>query len=294
MFRTWATDRPNRRRILLCLFMIFFVASFSLVFYSIATKSFPHNRADDFFVIIDLKTQSPDSLCFPPYAWIFNRCRPRVVPPETALTIAVPLFFETALFAVICYRVIKPSGALPRSAIVDQLFRDGMGYYIVIFVTLASAIAFTHIGSSTQQIVASQYYVAIRSLMCSRLLLRMRGRFSQRSRVLDGASRTDIFGGIPTRDILTNISTIIEFAHQHPEHVDPKIPEFDVWIDNESVWTDESEGQGVSMSVLDEDGSPLADPSAPLPRNVGSSSPAEHEESGPKNVERPSSLWESR
>ncbi|KAG8906373.1 hypothetical protein FRB99_007057 [Tulasnella sp. 403] len=75
------------------------------------------------------------------------------------------------------------------------------------------------------------------------LLLRMRGYFNRRSRVLDADAKTDMFGGIPTRDIITDISTVIEFAEQHPQRVDRK-SEFDEWRD------DEGEALGSSWCIM--------------------------------------------
>ncbi|KAG8906372.1 hypothetical protein FRB99_007056 [Tulasnella sp. 403] len=228
MGQTWAV-KSKRNYIIFGLFVVLFVVSVLFCVYPLIGVPPMDSAVAWAFGEQSFYAANPKT----PGAWIFDRCGPPPIFNEALFTIAIPLLFESTLFAFMCYRVIRSSKTLPTSAIVG--------------LTSGSAIVFIIVSPYTRAVVSSQYSVLIRSLMCSRLLLRMRGYFNQRSRVLDGEARTDVFGGIPTRDIITSISTVIDFAHQHPRRVDGT-SEFDEWMDAESH---EIGDHGMAASIVD-------------------------------------------
>ncbi|KAG8904298.1 hypothetical protein FRB99_001932 [Tulasnella sp. 403] len=73
------------------------------------------------------------------------------------------------------------------SGTIRQFYYDGTAYYLLVFCAFGGAMAGSVISPTTRALVASRYYVAAKSMFCSRLILRLRSYFSSESAFVEGS-----------------------------------------------------------------------------------------------------------
>ncbi|KAG8893907.1 hypothetical protein FRB99_001650 [Tulasnella sp. 403] len=225
MARTWAIYERSRTvlYIMIISFPICFLPSFYFVFteFQKGLSEYDLNQITAMFIVegtIKLDPQEGDVM------WVLTRCYLVRLPRVLVAPMVTALGYESALFAAVCYQIAKSKKVRPRSEIVNRLFHDGVGYYIVIFISLICATISCLAGTYGQAVVASQYYAGVKSMMCSHIILRLRSYFSHDSHIVDSDNKhpapsdgDDDLKIAPYLGGRSNVSTVIHFAHPSPE-----------------------------------------------------------------------------
>ncbi|KAG9019059.1 hypothetical protein FRB90_006802 [Tulasnella sp. 427] len=127
------------------------------------------------------------------------------------------LLFESGIFAALIWKMCQDQ---KRTRILEAFYRDGIAYYLVMFCNYAVALGtgFAWSNPLAQAFLTSSFYVGIKSMMCSHIILRLRSYFSHGDPVVDGPSESDQFnhdgGKVGGGDLnsLSMVSTVIRFA----------------------------------------------------------------------------------
>ncbi|KAG9018104.1 hypothetical protein FRB90_012255 [Tulasnella sp. 427] len=148
--------------------------------------------------------------------WRLKRCFHFPFPKITNSIVIGSLLFESGIFAALIWKMCRDQG---RTRLIEAFYRDGIFYYVIILCNYGVALG---IGFSwnplAQAFLTSSFYVGIKSMMCSHIVLRLRSYFSRGDRVIDGRSEPNPLsrdaGQIGEGDSNSSsmVSTIIHFA----------------------------------------------------------------------------------
>ncbi|KAG8863452.1 hypothetical protein FRB96_008192 [Tulasnella sp. 330] len=139
--------------------------------------------------------------------WVLDQCYVPLTPSFFGLVLSAALIFESFLFSAMVWTFFKRE---PRSRIADAFYRDGMFYYLCMFVALLSAAIACFQGPLVRAIVPSYYYVGVKSIVTSHIAIRLRSYFSEGDAVVDGR-RSRYSGASSARDTGA-VSTDIRFT----------------------------------------------------------------------------------
>ncbi|KAG8904297.1 hypothetical protein FRB99_001931 [Tulasnella sp. 403] len=240
MMRTWAIY--NRRRVVLVALVGCYALCFipSYAFYFI-TK--PPVAEDDLLTEshVELARKSLEASAFKAgdADWMLKTCFSPGVPRELVGVLVSILTYETGLFLAMMYRLFS-GGA--TSGVIKQFYLDAVAYYVFILLALGSAIVGCIVSSTSRAIVASRYFIAMRTLLCSHMILRLRSYYSSRMVFVDG----DL--GRISDDSSVITSTGIHFARRSElsgPDLDNGYPSDNLGIES-GVWTRELRGRRYS------------------------------------------------
>lgn len=147
--------------------------------------------------------------------WRLKKCYRFPFPKISWSVIAGALLYESGIFVALVCRMYKDQ---KLTRIIEAFYRDGIVYYLIILsnygVTLAAGYGWnTPVG---QGFVGAAFYIGIKSMTCSHIILRLRSYFSLGDPVVDGHVETDPLDkeGKMVGETTTSsfVSTIILFA----------------------------------------------------------------------------------
>ncbi|KAG9040327.1 hypothetical protein FS837_000780 [Tulasnella sp. UAMH 9824] len=216
--RLWAVYERDRRvlAVLISAFLIIFIPSWIICFRGFSvnsqqrdTDTLIHNYAY-LGMARAMGQKEVDKV------WILTRCFLPHFPKQYPAVIVASLLFESGVFTAMAYKMIKDK---KKTRLIEAFYRDGVIYYIVMFCALLSGAicAFAYDNTTAQAIMGSAYFIGIKSMMCSHIILRLRSYFGHGDSVVDGRE-DDPFapeGGEKMGNIDSTegmISTIINFA----------------------------------------------------------------------------------
>ncbi|KIO17513.1 hypothetical protein M407DRAFT_17989 [Tulasnella calospora MUT 4182] len=117
--------------------------------------------------------------------WPLTRCFLPDFPKEYPAVIVASLVFESGVFIAMVYKMIKDK---KKTRLIEAFYRDGILYYILMFCCYASGAicAFAYDNTTAQAVMGSSYFIGIKSMMCSHVILRLRSYFSHGNAIVDG------------------------------------------------------------------------------------------------------------
>ncbi|KIO33129.1 hypothetical protein M407DRAFT_17995 [Tulasnella calospora MUT 4182] len=147
--------------------------------------------------------------------WRLKKCYHFRLPKVSCSIVIGSLIYESGIFVALLWKMFKDK---KKTRIIEAFYRDGIVYYVVIFCNYAVALGTGSAWNNraAQAILGSAFYVGIKSIACSHLILRLRSYFSHGDPVVDGHMVSDPRdeggkgGGDSTSSSL--VSTIIHFA----------------------------------------------------------------------------------
>ncbi|KAG8988870.1 hypothetical protein FRB94_000367 [Tulasnella sp. JGI-2019a] len=131
--------------------------------------------------------------------WVLETCFIAQTPKLLGITFLVSLFYESILFGAMIGRLLQYGTS--SSKLLDSMYRDGMSYFTVILLAhLVGAITCFY-GPIPAAIDGSFYFIGIKSVMCSHVVLRLRASLATRDAVIDGHHRSihsgePVYGGL--------------------------------------------------------------------------------------------------
>lgn len=150
--------------------------------------------------------------------WRLRKCYRFPFPRATNSIVIGSLIYESGICAAMVWKMYQDK---KKTRIIEAFYRDGLVYYFVMFFTYASALGLGYAFNDpiAQGFLTCGYYTAVKSMVCSHIILRLRSYFSDGDPIIDGFDRTDPFeeqlgGKVAGYETSSSfVSTIIHFAH---------------------------------------------------------------------------------
>lgn len=164
--------------------------------------------------------------------WVITTCA-NVVPAELGAIMVSALVYESGLMFAMVYKLHGER----RSRLINRLYLDGLAYYILMLATLIGAAIGCYYNTTSRAFVASRYFVGMKSVLASRMILRLRW-YSGSSE-----AQSPTFGG---QEEALVTGTDIFFAEADPNAKD-------AWMKNEDFGIEVPPGSVFSRGVSGED-----------------------------------------
>ncbi|KAG8926576.1 hypothetical protein FRC00_002776 [Tulasnella sp. 408] len=150
--------------------------------------------------------------------WRLRKCYRFHFPKVNNSIIIGSWLYESGICAAMLWKMYQDK---KKTRIIEAFYRDGVVYYLVMFCTYAVAlgVGFAFDDPIAQGFLTCGFYTAIKSMVCSHIILRLRSYFSDGDPVIDGHDPVDPFeeqlGGKAGKNSNSSsfVSTIIHFAH---------------------------------------------------------------------------------
>ncbi|KAG8948177.1 hypothetical protein FRC04_009976 [Tulasnella sp. 424] len=164
--------------------------------------------------------------------WVITTCA-NVVPAELGAIMVSALVYESGLMFAMVYKLHGER----RSRLINRLYLDGLAYYILMLATLIGAAVGCYYNTTSRAFVASRYFVGMKSVLCSRMILRLRWYSGSTE------AQSPTFGG---QEEALVTGTDIFFAEADPNSKD-------AWMKNEDFGIEVPPGSVFSRGVSGED-----------------------------------------
>ncbi|KAG9044732.1 hypothetical protein FS837_007612 [Tulasnella sp. UAMH 9824] len=102
--------------------------------------------------------------------WPIKTCISIGVPRELGAIMMSALVYESGLMFAMVYKLHGER----RSRLINRVYLDGLAYYLLMFGTLIGAAIGCYYNSTSRAFVASRYFIGMKSILCSRMILRLR------------------------------------------------------------------------------------------------------------------------
>ncbi|KIO33198.1 hypothetical protein M407DRAFT_18051 [Tulasnella calospora MUT 4182] len=168
--------------------------------------------------------------------WTISTCISVGVPQQLGAIMVSALVYESGLMFAMVYKLHGER----RSRLINRLYLDGMVYYVLMFGTLVGAAVGCYYNSTSRAFVTSRYFVGMKSILCSRMILRLRW-YSNSSE-----AQSPTFGG---QEEALATGTDIFFAEADPASGDDwmKNADFGIEIPPGSVLSHGANGENHEM-----------------------------------------------
>ncbi|KAG8986998.1 hypothetical protein FRB90_003648 [Tulasnella sp. 427] len=117
--------------------------------------------------------------------WPLTTCTSIAVPPELGAIMLSALVYESGLMFAMVYKLYGQR----QSRLINRLYLDGLAYYLLMFGTLVAAAFVCYYNTMSRAWMASRFVVGMKSVLCSRMILRLRWYSSS------GEAQSPTFGG---------------------------------------------------------------------------------------------------
>lgn len=215
--RLWALYERNRLALTLLGFGFLgcFVPAWTLTFKG-STTSFEPKELRTFnnvyaYTMGVLVEDGPQAL-----NWPLTKCYRFRYPKISTSIIVASFLYESGIFVGMVWKMYKDK---KKTKTIEAFYRDGILYYIVMFCNygVAMGIGFAFDDSVAQGFLTSAFYIGIKSVMCSHIILRLRSYFGEADPIIDGHFRTDQVADEGKvrghQSSSSKVSTVIQFAH---------------------------------------------------------------------------------
>ncbi|KAG8945223.1 hypothetical protein FRC04_001129 [Tulasnella sp. 424] len=148
--------------------------------------------------------------------WPLKKCYRFEYPKVSTSIIVASFLYDSGIFMAMVWKMYKDK---KRTRVMEAFYRDGTLYYIAMFCNYGAAlgIGFAFDDAVAQGFLTSAFYIGIKSLMCSYILLRLRSYYGEGDPIVDGHIGTDHVdeGGrvMDHKNSSSMVSTIIQFVH---------------------------------------------------------------------------------
>ncbi|KAG9019060.1 hypothetical protein FRB90_006803 [Tulasnella sp. 427] len=213
--RVWAVYERDRRVLafLITVFIAMFVPTWVVSFRGFSQKMTEQdtNTLIHIFAYLGMaRAEGPKAV---EQAWPLTRCYFSHFPRTYPAVMVTSLVYESSVFTAMAYKMVQEK---KKTRLIEAFYRDGVIYYLVMFSCLLSAAVcgFAYDNNIAQGIMGSAYFIGIKSMMCSHIILRLRSYFSHGDPLVDGREN-DPFAPEHAGNIDSThgmVSTIINFA----------------------------------------------------------------------------------